>query len=1205
MIRLLKTSIKNALLLIFLCCTMVVDALEVSHLRVESLLNPQGIDTPKPRFSWLLQSEERNVVQTSYRIVLTADPERSNLVWDSGSINSNASVDVMPRGLDLKPSTRYYWYVTIRDNKGNEATSSETAYFDTGLMSSDPNPLSPAIWLQSSAGNTSESASHYAVDFDMYLVKASAAIIFAATSDRDYCMWQINCYNYDSPTLRRHVYVNGSSTTTNKTIPNYEKKDILGHMHHYRIEVEDKEIRTFIDGNLIDSYTNTVGSTLMGDIGMRVHGSTGEEALFDNLVLTAYDYEGNATMKLSEDFESPTSETFPDAVVTTFSGSQMCYMQASSEKKLMQAQSYSAPMFRKEFTLKKSIRSAKLYTSGLGVYDVFVNGKRVGHLQPDGTTIYEEMKPGWTDYRTRVFYSSHDITSLLAKGNNAIGAVVTSGWWIGDITRGAYGKNQQPGFIAKLLVTYEDGSEETFVSDLSWKTARNGAMKMGDIYHGETYDARYESAWTTADYNDNEWAAATQNTSFSGRIDAFTGGYVLQLADKVQSVKTATIYEGKKETGTDYGMINIVETHSNDHFILRKGQAVILDFGQNIVGWPRFKVRGKAGNRLHLRFSEMLNDDGSKSRSNDGPGGSLYLANLRTAKAQLFYTLSGKDEGETYQPSMTFFGFRYCEIRPTDDVEVISIVAQPISSSTDESGTITTSDPKVNQLFSNIQWGQRGNLLSVPTDCPQRNERLGWTADTHIFLQTGMFNADTESFYRKWMQDMRDSQNENGAFPCVAPQVNSRYGQGAWSDAGIIVPWKLYLMYGNKEILRENYASMERYMSWLATQTGDGYKYQGGGTSYGDWLSYVETDKRYVSVAYYALDAQLMAKMSRILSADDNSYAVKAESYETLFQNIKNEFHSRYFTPNLTENSQTAMLLALQFNLLESREALTVKTRLAQALRNNNYTLNTGFVGTGIINPTLSRFGLTDYAYDLLLQRQCPSWLYSVDQGATTIWERWNSYTIDDGFGDASMNSFNHYAYGAVGEWMYRYMVGIEADEDKPGFEHFILQPHPDRRTYLPRGQTLITSAEGTYRSRYGMIHSAWKASDKNSLTYDCTVPPNSTATLYLPAANKDIVVLESGKSCEEVKGVAYTGYNNGCHIYELGSGTYHFTIDGSTDIKSTPYNPKQTFRPSKDGETANYVFDLGGRLLLHEINATSELSRGIYVTGGKKIVIQ
>ncbi len=1376
---------KYLFLLLTLCFTIQAWSLNVNHLRVQSLLNPQEVDSKTPLFSWHLQSNERNVVQTAYQLVVTSDAQGETVVWDSGLIQSASSVGVKASGLSLKPSTRYFWHVTVQDNKGNVATSTETAYFDTGLMSSAKNPLSPAIWIKASnlkngeqeeeiknyiieakvriehsaagicfgmqdegnfyfwqlntegsyprlrphqwtggnasclanvslsgkvalnnsdeftlrievsnasrartyinnvlvdtrtgnfkygkigmreaegesdgqpeigvyddivvrttdgtvlfsedfssrnsftggtlvngklrivgvtGGNvyawqrslTGNGQTHYAIDYDMYLVKASAAIIFAYTGSSTYHMWQINCHDHSKPAVRRHVYINGKLTYDDSQFDNFSKAQLLGSLHHYRIEVQDGIIKTYVDGTLVDTFNDTSGTAVMGDIGMRIDTSGGgEEAYYDNLTLTTYDEEGNSVVALSEDFENLSSEYFYDAVIEEMAGSRMCHVQSGSgEKKVMQSQTEGVPMFRKEFALTKAIKTAKLYTSGLGVYDVFINGQRVGHLQLDGSTLYEELKPGWTDYRSRVFYSSHDVTSLLTQGNNVIGAIVTSGWWAGAVMHGIYG-SPQTGFIAKLLVTYEDGTKETLNTDLTWHSSKNGALKAGEIYDGEIYDARLESAWATAAYDDSQWNGVEQNTDFNGQIDAFTGGYVLQLRDKVQTVKKATIYEGSKNTGTTYGMINVVSTQNTDKIQLCKGQAVILDFGQNVVGWTRFKVRGKAGNRLRMRFTEMLNDTGDKNRGNDGPGGSLYLANLRSAKAQLYYTLAGKEDGEEYQPSTTFFGFRYCEILPSDDLEILSIEAQPISSSTDDTGSFATSNPLVNQLYSNITWGQRGNLLSVPTDCPQRDERLGWTADTQIFSHTAMYIADTESFYRKWMQDMRDSQNSNGAYPDVAPHNWVGFGNSAWADAGIVVPWNIYMMYGDKEVLRENFTSMEKYMNWLATQTGDGYKYQGAGLAYGDWLSFVNTETRYVSVAYYAYDAQLMAKMARALSTSNNdTYATKAKSYERLYENIRSEFRTRYISPTIRQTSQTAYLLALQFNLLSSdAEQNTFKTRLAQAIRNNKYTLNTGFVGTGIINPTLSRFGLTDYAYDLLLQRNCPSWLYSVDQGATTIWERWNSYTIESGFGDPGMNSFNHYAYGAVGEWMYRYMLGIEADEQEPGFHHFILQPQPDRRTILPKGQTLITSASGSYRSRYGEISSAWSAPDKKSLVYDCTVPANTTATLQLPVASEDVVMMESGMPAREAEGITYLGYEDGCMVFTLGSGTYHFTTDGSVGVEALN---------EPDIHHSAPVYDLMGRMRIPSTDAPvlqmAALPQGIYITDGRKIVVK
>ena len=1161
-----------------LACSLQVEALRVEHLRVQSLPNPQGVDEKSPLFSWQLESTERGVEQTAYQLVLTSDAEGQSVVWESGQVTSSASVGVTAKGFTLSPSTRYYWHVTVWDNKGNEATSTETAYFDTGLMTSGKNPLTPAIWIQApEEGATGNLSSHYTIDFDMYLVKGRASLIFAATASDTYYMWQINCLDYDKPAVKRHIYVGGTSTNNYGSITQFQKSYLVGHLRHYRIEVEDRIIRTYIENTLVDTYTDNSSNSLSGDIGMRVYG-TAEEAYFDNIQVSAVSNDGQTSTVLSEDFEGLSSPIFIDAVIEEKSGSRMCHMQSvSGEKKVMQAQKYGAPIFRKAFTLVKPVREAKLYTSGLGIYDVFINGQRVGHLQSDGRIIYEELKPGWTDYRYRVFYSSHDVTSLLTEGANAIGAIVTSGWWSGAIARGVYG-DKPLGFIAKLLVTYDDGSQETFMSDLTWRSSRSGAVRQGDIYDGEIYDARLESAWTTAAFDDSNWKAVEANTSFSGKIVAFTGGYVLQLTDKVQSLKSATVYNKSQTSGTNYGTINVVSTSSSVPVSVKKGQAVILDFGQNVVGWVRLKVRGNSGNCLHMRFSEMLNDTGEKSRGNDGPGGSLYLANLRTAKAECFYTLSGKADGETYQPSTTFYGFRYCEIAPADDVEILSCEAQPISSSTEETGTLSTSNAQVNQLISNIQWGQRGNLLSVPTDCPQRDERLGWSGDTQVFCLTAMYNADTESFFRKWLQDMRDSQRNDGAYSTVAPYTNSRIGAAAWSDAGILVPWRVYQMYGDKKVLDENFSSMEKYMEWLATQSDGSYQYAGGTTVYGDWLSYADTDARLIAVAYYDYDALLMSKIDRALSPITvGIYARKAAAYEALYEDIRSEFRSRYLSSNTLPASQTALLLALKFGLYEGEaEEANLKERLAAAIRDNNYTLNTGFVGTGILNQTLSSFGLTDYAYDLLLQSSCPSWLYSVDQGATTIWERWNSYTRESGFGPASMNSFNHYAYGAVGEWMYRYMTGIEPDEANAGFHHFILKPRPDQRTYLPSGQSLITSASATYQSRYGTIASAWSAPSEENLIYECIVPANSTATLYFPAESREVAVYESGVLATIAEGVTYVGYEDGCQVYKLGSGVYRFTTDDADKLQSASVNVSE----------ADAVYDLSGRKINAECSS-------------------
>lgn len=1367
---------KRKLILALLCFILPAShavCLSVTNLRVQSLRNPMPVDAQTPQFTWQLQSSERDVMQTSYRLVVTTDKDGENVVWDSGTTDSDKSVNVAAKGILLQPATRYYWHVTVRDNKGNEARSKETAYFETGLMDSG---WDGAIWIKAggqkpgeqeeeitdyivegkvriertaaglcfacqdegnfyfwqlntegsyprlrphqwkngspscladidltgkiSLNNTDEfllhievtQASnartyinnvlvderkgnfkfgkigmredhgerdtreeigvyddisvkkadgttlfyedfsdsnsftagtisngklrivgstqshvlawqktdknefiHYAIDYDMLLVKASAAVIFAATSNNTYHMWQINTYDNATPAVRHHIYRNGTLTWNDATFTQFTKSQLLGHLRHYRVEVENGVIRTFIDGTLVDTFTDNTGMVAKGDIGLRIDPTnTGEEAYFDNIAVTEYGSDGNSTVVLSENFESPFSDYFLDAQVEEQQGSNMCHLHTQSgEKKLMQTTTDGEPMLRKKFDVHKKILSAKLFTSGLGVYDLFINGRRVGHVQPDSTLLYEELKLGWTDYRYRVFYSMHDVTPFLVQGENALGAIVTSGWWAGAIMHGAYGSHAL-GFLAKLLITYDDFSRDIIVSDLSWLSSTAGPLKLGDIYDGEIYDARLAAPWTEPDFDDSQWESVSENTAFNGCIEAFTGGYVQTLPLLFRKPLSATIHEGSDSSESDYGMAHVVSTQQGQSPVsLKKGQSVIFDFGQNIVGWVAFKVKGASGSRLRMRFVEMLNDTGSRSRGNDGPGGTPYLANLRSAKASLYYILRGDAQGESYCPSSTFFGFRYCEVTPSDDIEILAIEAQPVSSSSEDCGFIETSNALVNQLFSNIQWGQRGNLLSIPTDCPQRDERLGWMADTQVFSRTGMFNAFTESFYRKWLQDVRDGQRNDGAYPGVAPECwGTPFGQCVWADAGILVPWNVYLMTGNKDVLRENFTSMERYMDYLSTQVFDGYQYNGGGLTWGDWLSFANTDTRYISVAYYALDAQLMAKMSDALSeSNGDAFARKAEAYRQLFENIKAEFRTRFLTP-VRQTTQTAYLMALGFDLLEGTgETEQFKRRLSNAIRSNGYKLNTGFAGTAILCTTLSHFGLTDYAYDLLLQRECPSWLYSVDQGATTIWERWNSYTKESGFGDPGMNSFNHYAYGAVGEWMYRYMLGIEYDEQQPGFRHIILQPQPDRRTTLPKGQERITSANGYHQSYYGHIRSAWQLDDDDALVYECTVPPNTTATLFLPAADEQAQVFEGTVPAAEAEGVRHEGYADGCHIFHLGSGNYHF----STNLKASHV----TSTASEDEQDLSH-YNLSGRQV-----DTALLQQGIYIIGKKKVLVK
>lgn len=720
------------------------------------------------------------------------------------------------------------------------------------------------------------------------------------------------------------------------------------------------------------------------------------------------------------------------------------------------------PMLRKVITLGKVPSKAVVEATALGIYDITVNGQQVSQ---------HELKPGWTDYRKEVTYQTIDITKTLRKGENVIIVQLSPGWWAGPISRNAYGENQPLYFKAEI----KDGGESLAVTDNSWSQSDKGPLLLGDIYLGETYDARVTPT---------EWHGVTTQETLPVRVVPFEGPEV-RIRDKKlwRHPLSVKIYSKTKATGTDFGEIDVDRTVGDKPFVLHKGETAVVDLGQNMVGWMWFDAKAASGTTLTLRHGEMLNFNGDKKRLDDGPGGSVWTYNLRTANATINYTFRGDSKGEQYRPHHTFMGFRYVSITASDEVEIQRLVGQVVGSDIQEWGEFECSDASVNQLYSNIWWGQRGNFLSVPTDCPQRDERLGWTGDTQIFSRTALYQSDVKDFYRKWMRDMRNSQREDGAYPDIAPFDNFwGFGTAAWGDAGVIVPWNVYEMTGDKTILSENYQSMSRWMQWLTTQqeTVDGvtYSHIGAGTATGDWLAYDPLDSRYVAMAYYAYVARLMEKTAKVLGHHED-----ADHYKTLYEEIRKEFQQRYLNAagELKATTQTAYLLALRFQLLPQQAVSTACRQLRRKIEQNGYRLSTGFVGTGILCETLSDYGMDDLAYALLLQRNNPSWLYSIDQGATTVWERWDSYTREAGFHKHpwNMNSFNHYAYGAVAEWFYAYVAGILPAE--PGFGRIILAPHADRRpdnhpslAFQPR----INWTRTKIHTPHGDVVSEWKRKD-------------------------------------------------------------------------------------------------------------------------------
>ena len=1355
-------------------------ALDIVNLRTEDYHNPVGIDKSSVHFSWQLQSEQRGVLQTSYNIQIATDAAFGSVVWESGTVNSDQSVDVEAKGFTPSAETRYYWRVTVSDNKGESATSTEKAYFETGLMqasawngthwikattdepgSATEGPTTdyevevkfnvkqlaaglifaasdhsnyymwqvntngsvrfrPHRWsggnpsLLSEAaingvsikngeqhtlkivvtnanvaktyidgtlvdtrtgdfaygefgfredydnGNQPEQAyfddfkvtsggnvlleehfdgsscmftqgsleggqfyvtgpAKYAwqqkvakpvrfdVEYDFTLVNDNASICFSATSSDTYMMWAINTLDVAQPVVRRHVYSNGNLTYSDTPITAFSKADLIGHQHHIVLECETPFVRTYIDDVLVDTYQDTQGVLAIGDLGMRVSatGSEREKAYFDNITLTVYDEEGNGKVTFSEDFEGA-GNAFNATDIRDFEGSRQCYMEAAvgGSKRLMQQDGSimaGMPIFRKTFELGAGIRRARLYATGLGVYNVFINGERVGQTDEDGNTLYDELKPGATEMKKTVFYTTHDVTALLCEGKNAIGAEVSTGWWNGAIVHGMYG-NKPNAFRALLKIEMEDGSTKVIPTDLSWLSNTNGPLRKGDIYNGETYDARLENGQFTPDYDDSDWFGVSVSNDFKGEIRAFEGPAIMAVEALRRYPQTIQIYEGTVPNDKTFGKINVVEEITDQsNFNLSAGQTAVIDLGQNASGWVSFTAKGAPGTKLRFRFGEMPNTTGDRGRGDDGPAGSVYTENLRSAEATLYYTLRGAEEGESFHPTSTYFGFRYIEVTSSADVELTNVIGETVTSAVDEKSSFRTSHEDVNKLYSNVMWGQRSNFVSVPTDCPQRDERMGWTADTQVFSLTGLYNGDTRNFYKKWLRDVRDSQRSDGAYSVIAPyHWGVEYASTGWSEAAIIVPWNVYMMTGDKDILRDNFEANEHYMQFLTTKAGGGYQYNGSDPIHGDWVAYVNTEGRYISVCYYAYTADLMARTCRALSeTEGDTYSQKAEQYEELCQNIKTEFQGRYLGNNKvpTQGTQCGYLMALRYNMLPDSTSITrTRNYLHRAIQNNAFKLNTGFLGTAILNQTLTENGFIDDAYTLLLQRNDPSWLYSIDQGATTIWERWNSYTVANGYGPVSMNSFNHYAYGVVAEWMFHHMAGIAPDEAQAGFKHFFLQPYPDTRTTLRYSQKRITSVDAAFASDYGQIKAEWQCDGTKEMTYRVTIPANTTATLRLPIA-EGLYIYEGNELtelAETAEGVQYVETADGYAIYEVGSGSYVFHVSSTMPDGIGAVEGEKT--KARKGEPK---YNLAGQMI------SDSFHHGIVISEGKKIAVK
>lgn len=753
-----------------------------------------------------------------------------------------------------------------------------------------------------------------------------------------------------------------------------------------------------------------------------------------------------------------------------------------------------SPLFRKEFKIQanKKIAKATAYITAHGMYEAALNGKKIGDYY---------LTPGWTSYNKRLQYQVYDVTNYLNKESNAIGVTLGNGWYRDYLAWGGrrdhYGKDNA--LLFQLEILFEDGTKETVISDDSWKTSL-GPILNSEIYDGELYDSTKEmTGWSKPGFNDINWDDVIEK-DFSKNV---------LIATENEPIKKHESFKPIQKIITPQGDL-------------------VFDFGQNLVGWVQLNVSGKSDDKIEIYHAEILDKNGN-----------FYTENLREADQKTTYILNGKPN-QILEPHFTFQGFRYIKVKgPSGELDSDNFKAIALYSDMGSTGEFTTSNKMINQLQHNIQWGQKGNFLDVPTDCPQRDERLGWTGDAQAFFRTAAYNMNVNNFFSKWLQDVSADQFSNGSIPFVVPNVlgPGSGGSAGWGDVATIIPWETYLLYGDKNVLKDQYNSMKGWVEYIRSQSEDNLWKTG--FHFGDWLFYSPeddrdgkaaiTDKYFITQCFYAYSTQLLINAANVLEKKED-----IEFYTHLLSKIKSAFLNEFVTPSgrLVSGTQTAYVLALQFDMLPENLRDQAAERLVRNIKDYGNHLTTGFLGTPYINHVLSRFGHSDVAYQLLMQETYPSWLYPITKGATTVWERWDGIKPDGSLQTPTMNSYNHYAYGAIGDWMYRNIAGINAVAKNPGYKNILIKA-------IPGGG--LKSAGGKLKTYYGTIESNWKF-EGNKFFQNIVIPVNTEADVYIPTDSLENIK-ENNKPLSKAKGIIVIGYENGYIHLKLGSGSYNFSV--------------------------------------------------------------
>jgi alpha-L-rhamnosidase len=1067
-------------------------SLTPDDLRCEYLVDPLGVDEARPRLSWIVRSSQRGQKQSAYRILVASSRElidkKVGDLWDSGMVASDQTAQVAYAGKPLQSQMPCFWVVRVWDKEGNPSSWSKAASWSMGL-------LKPEDWRAQWIGfDASRKRGAEGGQVDL----STASWIWYPEGDATAGVPVGNRLFRREFDVPQGVRIESAACAV--TADNW-----------FKLYVNGRPVRdggNFKEALVVDVKDNLAAGKNVIAIDAANQGD-GPNPAGVLAVLNVQYSDGSSTVIVSDDSwrtaqAGPTDWMMPDfdASGWGYAGIAAAYGAGPwGEIKLDSAQLFLPPaqLLRKRFVLEKPVKRATVYASALGDYRLYLNGRQVGDAY---------FTPGWTDYRIRVYYNTFDVTKQLQKGFNAMGAMLADGWYGGYIgwyhVRDHYGT--QPRFAAQLVIEHTDGTLKVIATDGSWK-ATTGPILEGDFLMGETYDARKEIPdWSGPDLDESQWSGVDVTDRVAPKLESHPGVLVRRFAE----IKPVGVTEPSPG-------------------------AFVFDMGTNFAGFARLMVEdAPPGQKIVLRFAERLNPDGT-----------IYTTNLRGARATDTYICKGQGK-ETWQPEFTFHGFQYVEVTGYPGQPRLSdIRGIELTSDTPVVGKFECSDDTANTLYHNICQTQRANFIEIPTDCPQRDERLGWMGDAQIYVRTATYNTDVASFFTKWLVDVEDAQLPNGAFTDVSPRlVAEGGGTAAWGDAGVICPWTIYEVYGDKRVLAEHYDAMTKWIDYCQGTTTNLLRPAQG---YGDWLSIqADTPKDVLATAYFAYSTKLVAQAAEVLGKHDD-----AAKYRELFEAIKRSFNDAYVGADgrIKGNTQTVYVLALAFDLLnEERQAQAVEY-LVDDIRSRNWHLSTGFVGTKDLMATLTRFGQTNVALALFHNKTFPSWGFSIEHGATSIWERWDGWTPEKGFQDPGMNSFAHYSFGAVGEWMFKTIGGI--DTDGPAYKRIVIRPRPDGR---------LAWAKTSYDSIRGEIATSWKirkASDRGGwdlsrhpllgrgkgitqLSLDVTIPANTTAIVYIPTADA-AGITEGGRSAMDSPGVQFVGTDGDNAMFEVGSGRYSF----------------------------------------------------------------